>query len=60
MVAPVLEGAARRWFFKHITIATALGVLGGEIWWRGYALPRREARDKYFADLGVEWTRIVD
>lgn len=60
MVAPVIEGAARKWFFKHLAISSALGLVAGETWWRGYEVPRKAKRDKYYADMGVEWTRIVD
>ena len=60
MVAPVLEGLGRRWFFKHLAMGSALGLAAGELWWRGYELPRIATRDKYYRDLGVDWVRIVD
>ena len=60
MTAPVIEGTARRWFFKHLTLATLLGLSMAELWWRGYALPRRDRRDAYYRNLGVDWVRIVD
>lgn len=60
MVAPVLEGAGRRWFYRHLGISLAIGFGAAEAWYRGYDLPRREKRDKYYEDLGVKWTHIVD
>lgn len=60
MVAPVIEGSARRWVTKHLSIAVVTAFVAGEIWWRGYALPRIQRRDKYYQALGVDWVRIVD
>lgn len=60
MVAPVIEGSARRWAIKHFSIAFLIGIVGAEAWWRGYELPRKAKRDAYYQSLGVDWTRIVD
>ena len=60
MTAPIIEGMARRWFFKHLTIASLIGFAGAELWWRGYAVPRIEKRDAYYQNMGVDWVRIVE
>jgi hypothetical protein len=60
MAAPVLEGFARRWFFKHLAISSVISLVAAEFWWRGYELPRLATRDKYYRDMGVEWVRIVE
>ncbi len=58
--APVLEGAGRRWFFRHLGIGLGLGFLFAEAFWRLHAVPRRSRRDQYYKELGVEWTKIID
>ncbi len=58
--APILEGAGRRWFFRHLGLGIGLGVVLAEAWWRLWALPRRERRDAYYRSIGVDWTRLVD
>lgn len=60
MVAPVLEGAARRWFYKHVGISMVVGIVAAEAWYRGYEIPRREKRNRYYEELGVKWTPIVE
>ncbi len=50
---PVIQGSARRAFFRHVAIAAVLGFIGGEIWWRGYVLPRKARRDEYYRSQGV-------
>lgn len=58
--APVLEGAGRRWFLRHVGISLAVSVALAEVYWRLYALPRRNRRDEYYRRQGVEWTKIVE
>ena len=58
--APILEGAGRRWFFRHVALSFALGIGSAEAYWRLYALPRRQQRDDYYRSIGVDWTRLVD
>jgi hypothetical protein len=60
MVAPIIEGSARRWFYKHMTISFGLGIIGAECWSRFYEIPRKAHRDAYYRSQGVEWTRIID
>lgn len=50
---PVIKGSASRAFFKHLTISVLLAVAAGELWWRGYVVPRRMRRDEYFRKNGV-------
>lgn len=57
---PVFAGAGRRWVFLNLAISVALGFTAAELYWRLYALPRREKRDKYYRDRGVDWVRLVD
>ena len=60
MVAPVIEGTGRRWFFKHLAISTTLAFALAEAHERLYVRKRIAVRDKYYEDVGVKWTRIVD
>ncbi len=58
-IAPIFEGASRRWAIRNLTIAGVLAFAGGEAWWHLYELPRRRQRDEYYRNLGVEWKRLV-
>lgn len=58
-LAPVFEGAGRRWAIRHLTIATVAGIIVGEAYWHFYELPRRRQRDEYYKSIGVEWKRLV-
>ena len=50
---PIIQGSIRKAFLKHCAIATTLGIIGGEIWYRGYVLPRRERRTEFYRSKGV-------
>jgi len=58
-IAPVFEGAARRWAIRHLTISVVLGVAAGEAFWHFYEKPRRIQRDEYYKNIGVEWRHLV-
>ena len=60
MVAPVIVGTGRRWFFKHLAISSILAFTLAEAHDRLYVQKRIAIRDKYYEDLGVKWTKIVD
>jgi len=58
-LAPIYEGAARRWVVRHMLIGLGLGFGIAEAYWHLYELPRRRQRDEYYRGIGVEWKHLV-
>ena len=58
-IAPVFEGAARRWAVRHMLTGLVLAFGGAEAYWHLYEAPRRRHRDEYYKNMGVEWKHLV-
>lgn len=52
---PVIEGMARRAFFKHLFIGFSIAIMGGELFWHGHVKPRQILRTQYYKEKGVEF-----
>ena len=60
MVAPVFEGAARRWFIRNLIIGTGLAVAVGEAYRRLYAIPEREKRIRFYREnYGIDYEKLL-
>lgn len=60
MVAPIFEGAARRWFIRNLAIGTGLGLAVGEAYRQLYAIPARKQRiDFYRENYGIDYEKLL-
>ena len=56
---PVIEGLARKYFYKHLTIASIIGVAVAEGYWHFHVIPRRKKRDAFFEHFGIEYDKMI-
>lgn len=60
MVAPVFEGAARRWFIRNLLIGLGGAVAVGEAYRRLYAVPAREKRIQFYREnYGIDYEKLL-
>ncbi len=60
MVAPVFEGAARRWFIRNLLLGGGIAMAFGEAYRRLYAIPQREKRIKFYRDnYGIDYEKLL-
>ena len=60
MVAPIFEGAARRWLIRNCIIASGLGLGIGEAYRQLYAIPARKKRIEFYRDnYGIDYEKLL-
>lgn len=60
MAAPIVTGIGRRFFVRNILLATGLGLVLAEAFWRLRVKPRRKRRDEFFEARGVKYEKPFD
>jgi hypothetical protein len=60
MVAPVFEGAARRWFIRNLAIGSGLALAVGEAYRRLHVIPEREKRIRFYREnYGIDYEKLL-
>ena len=57
---PVFKNGARKNFYPLMGLALVISVGVAELYWNFYVIPRRNKRDKWFKDHGIEYTPLIE
>lgn len=57
---PIYKNGAKTFFYPTLGLGILLSIGVAEIYWRFYVIPRRDKRDKWFKDRGIEYKPLIE
>lgn len=52
---PIIKDMLKRKFYRSAALATGVGIVLAEIYYRGYVIPHRQRREEYFKEMGITY-----
>lgn len=57
---PIYKNGAKTFFYPTLVLGIMLSIGVAEVYWRFYVIPRRDKRDKWFKDRGIEYKPLIE